>query len=189
MLSRNTTDKTPAVKIEVNVVLGQFLKACSIMLSARLNQRLAFRLASLLASRTASAFFIEAVGIPLYELANIGRGKRWRGALNSASHRWHRQAIRTRDRAWRATWARDRAYSATRVCMNRTVRAFRIASARFFETIGRRVSWRRTFGHRRSRGWFPCVPNLTCHGGATLPVAASTMIVPVMCGCRPQKYL
>jgi hypothetical protein len=35
MLSKNTTDKTPAVQIAANVVLGQFLKVCSIMLSAR----------------------------------------------------------------------------------------------------------------------------------------------------------
>lgn len=53
MLSGNKTDKIPAAQIEVNVVLGQFLKACSIMLSARLTQRLALRFASLLASRMA----------------------------------------------------------------------------------------------------------------------------------------
>lgn len=46
MLSGNKTDKIPAAQIEVNVVLGQFLKACSIMLSARLTQRLALRFAS-----------------------------------------------------------------------------------------------------------------------------------------------
>jgi hypothetical protein len=27
------------------------------------------------------------------------------------------------------------------------------------------------------------------YGSATLPVVASTMIVPVICGCREQKYL
>src|SRR5260221_12306326 len=37
----------------------------------------------------------------------------------------------------------------------------------------------------------PCFPfaPLRHHCGATLPVAASTTIVPVMCGCKEQKYL
>jgi len=61
MPSRNTTDKTMAAQIAANVVLGQFLKVCSIMLSARLTERLALRLASSLASRTASVFFVEGV--------------------------------------------------------------------------------------------------------------------------------
>ena len=87
MLSGNTTEKTAAAQITANVVLGQFLNVCSIMLSARLMERLALRLASLLASRTVSAFFVESVGIPLYELANIGLGNRWRGAQHSLSFR------------------------------------------------------------------------------------------------------
>ena len=86
MLSGNTTDKTAAVQITANVVLGQFLKVCSNLLSARFTARLALRLASLLASRT-STFFVEGVAIPLYELANIELGKRWRDAQHSLSFR------------------------------------------------------------------------------------------------------
>lgn len=86
MLSGNTTEKTAAAQITANVVLGQFLKVCSNLLSARMTARLALRLASLLASR-ASTLFVEGVGIPLYELPNIGLGERWRGAQHSLSFR------------------------------------------------------------------------------------------------------
>ena len=86
MPSRNTTDKTMVAQIAANVVLGQFLKVCSNLLSARLTARVALGLASLLALRT-STFFVEDAGIPFYELANIGLRKRWRGAQHSLSFR------------------------------------------------------------------------------------------------------
>jgi hypothetical protein len=79
MVSRNTTNKTPA-QITAIVVWGQFLKVCSMMLSARLAERLTLSLASSAASGTASAFFVDGVGNSLYELENIGLGKCWRCA-------------------------------------------------------------------------------------------------------------
>jgi hypothetical protein len=81
MLNRNTTDKTPA-QIAATVLLGQFLKVCSIMLSARLTERLTLSFASSVALRTAFAFFVDDLGIPLYEL-----GKCWRCAQDSLSFR------------------------------------------------------------------------------------------------------
>jgi hypothetical protein len=87
MLSRNKTDKTPPAQIAANVALGQFLKVCNIMFSARLTERLALRLASSSALRTASAFVLQGVGIPLYELVNTGLGKRWRDAQHSLPFR------------------------------------------------------------------------------------------------------
>jgi hypothetical protein len=44
MVSRNTTDNTPAAQVAASVALGQFLKVCSMMLTVRLT--LVLRLAS-----------------------------------------------------------------------------------------------------------------------------------------------
>jgi len=87
MLSSNKIDKTPAAQTAANVALGQFLKACRIMLSARLTEGLTSRRATLLLPRMATAHFVEGVGIPLYELVNIGPGKRRRGSQHSLSFR------------------------------------------------------------------------------------------------------
>lgn len=70
MLTRNTTDRTPA-PITATVVLGQFLKVRNMMLSIRLTERLALRPTSLpRSSKTSVPCVVSRVRMTPYELAH-----------------------------------------------------------------------------------------------------------------------